>query len=300
MIERGDGMPELNQQFQLPDGRQLGYDERGPSNGRPLFYFHGSPSSRLESHLYVSEEMLQSLGVRLIVADRPGIGLSTFQPDRRLLDWPADVRALADHLQIERFSILAYSLGGPYGAACAYTIPQRLNRVGIVSGAAMFTEPELIKNINEGTRRFLVMPRERPLVSRLFLGTMLGVMPRLAPRQFVAGATSVLAAADRDMVASDPEFQKGFVRMVREATRQGLRGAFHESLLTVTEPGFRLQEIRMPVLLWHGEADQNIPVEMARAMASIVPQCEARFYPDEGHLSLFKKQAEEILRVLAH
>jgi hypothetical protein len=35
-------------------------------------------------------------------------------------------------------------------------------------------------------------------------------------------------------------------------------------------------------------------------MASIVPQCEARFYPDEGHLSLFKKHAEEILRVLAH
>jgi pimeloyl-ACP methyl ester carboxylesterase len=125
-------------------------------------------------------------------------------------------------------------------------------------------------------------------------------MPRLAPRQFAAGATSVLAAADRDMVASDPEFQQGFVRMVREATRQGMRGAFHESLLTVTEPGFRLQEIRMPVLLWHGEADQNIPVEMARAMASIVPQCEARFYPDEGHLSLFKKHTEEILRVLAH
>ena len=291
-------MPELNQQVQLPDGRQLGYDERGPSNGRPLFYFHGSPSSRLESYLYLSEELLQSLGVRLIVADRPGIGLSDFQPDRRLLDWPADVHALADHLQIERFSILAYSLGGPYGAACAYALPQRLNRVGIVSGAAMFTEPELIKNINEGTRRFLVMPRERPLVSRLFLGTMLGVMPRLAPRQFVAGATAVLAAVDRDMVASDPEFQQGFVRMVREATRQGMRGAFHESLLTVTEPGFRLQEIQMPVLLWHGEADQNIPVEMARAMASIVPQCEARFYPDEGHLSLFKKHAEEILRAL--
>jgi pimeloyl-ACP methyl ester carboxylesterase len=86
--------------------------------------------------------------------------------------------------------------------------------------------------------------------------------------------------------------------MVREATRQGMRGAFHESLLTVTEPGFLLQEIQMPVLLWHGEADQNIPVEMARAMASIVPQCEARFYPDEGHLSLFKKHAEEILRAL--
>jgi pimeloyl-ACP methyl ester carboxylesterase len=293
-------MPKLNQQVPLPDGRQLGYDDRGPSNGRPLFYFHGSPSSRLESYLYVSEELLQSLDARLIVADRPGIGLSDFQPDRRLLDWPRDVRALADHLGIERFSILAYSLGGPYGAACAYALPERLNRVGIVSGAALFTEPELMKNINEGTRRFLLMPRERPLLSRLFLGMMLGIMPRLAPKQFVAGAASVLPAPDRDIVASGPEFRNGFIRMVREATRQGTRGASHESLLTVTEPGFRLQEIRLPVLLWHGEADRNIPVEMARTMASALPECTADFYPDEGHLSLFKKHAEEIVRALIH
>jgi pimeloyl-ACP methyl ester carboxylesterase len=79
---------------------------------------------------------------------------------------------------------------------------------------------------------------------------------------------------------------------------QGTGGAFHESLLTVTNWGFRLQDINIPVLLWHGEADQNIPVEMARFAARAIPQCEATFYPDEGHLSLFKKQAEEILRAL--
>ena len=86
--------------------------------------------------------------------------------------------------------------------------------------------------------------------------------------------------------------------MVREAMRQGTRGAFHESLLTVTDCRFRLQDIHMPVSLWHGEADQNIPVEMARFAAAALPQCEAKFYPEEGHLSLFKKQAEEILRAL--
>ena len=106
-------MSELNQQMQLPDGRRLGYDERGPSNGKPLFYFHGSPSSRVESTLYVSEDLLQSLNVRLIAVDRPGMGLSDFQPNRRILDCSQDVVALADHLNIERFAILAYSLGGP-------------------------------------------------------------------------------------------------------------------------------------------------------------------------------------------
>lgn len=291
-------MSKRNQKFQLPDGRMLGYDERGPADGKPLFYFHGSPSSRVESMMYISDELLKSLDVRLIAADRPGLGLSDSQPNRRILDFPKDILALADHLNIKRFSVLAYSLGGPYGLACAFAIPERLSKVGIVSGAAMFTEPELMKNINEGTRKFLTMPRESPFASRLFLGMMMGLMPRLAPRQFIAGAASVLPASDRQIVDSDPEFRQGFIRMVREATRQGTRGAFHESLLSVTEYGFRLQEIQAPVMLWHGEVDQNIPVEMARYVESAIPKCDAKFHPEEGHLSLFKKYAEEIIRAL--
>jgi pimeloyl-ACP methyl ester carboxylesterase len=291
-------MSKLNQQFQLPDGRRLGYDERGASDGKPLFYFHGSPSARVESNLYVNEELLQSLNIRMIAVDRPGMGLSDFQPHRRMLDFPNDILAIANHLNIERFSILAYSLGGPYGLALAFAIPQHLDKVGIVSGGAVYTEPELMKNINDGTRRFLNMPRENPLASRLFLGMMLGVMPRVAPNQFVAGAVSVLPKPDRVLVKTRPVFQNGFIRMVREAMRQGVRGAYHETLLTITDWGFRLEDIQIPILLWHGEDDKNIPVEMARYAASVIPKCEAKFYPNEGHLSLFKKHAEEILCAL--
>lgn len=293
-------MPKLNQQFQLPDGRKLGYDEYGVPNGKPIFYFHGSPSSRLECALYVNEELLQRLNVRLIAADRPGMGLSDPQPNLRMTDWAQDVVALADHLQIERFAILAYSLGGPYGLACAFEIPQRLTKVGILSGAALFTEPDLVKNVNEGTRKFLTLPREKPWLARLFMWTALSVMPRIAPKRFVAQANTLLPAPDRTIVIDDPDFQKGFIKMVREATRQGIGGAFHESLLTVTDWGFRLQDINAPVLLWHGEADQNIPVEMARFAATVIPKCEAKFHPAEGHLSLFKKHAEEIIRALAN
>lgn len=291
-------MTKLNQQYQLPDGRKLGYGEYGAPDGVPIFYLHGSPSSRVEFSLFGDDALAKSLNVRLVAVDRPGMGLSDFQPNRRLLDFPRDLLALADHLNIERFSILAYSLGGIHGLACAYAIPERLTKVGIVSGAAMFTQPELMTNINAGTRKFLTMPREKPLLSRLFLWMMLGVMPRVAPKQFIAGAASVLPEADRAVV-SDPEVQKGFLNAIREAMRQGTRGAFHESLLSVTDYGFRLQEIQMPIHLWHGEQDQNVPVAMARFVESAVPKCEAGFYPDEGHLSLFKKRAATFMLRLA-
>lgn len=293
-------MPNLDQQFQLPNGRNLGYDEHGSSIGKPLFYFHGSPSSRVESRLYVNEELLQSLNVHLIAVDRPGMGLSDFQHNRRILDWSQDVVALANHLNIDQFSILAYSLGGPYGLACAFSIPQRLHKVGIVSGAALFTDPELVKNINEGTRRFLTMPREKPMLSRLFLWMMLSFMPRVAPNRFIAQANSLLPEPDRPIVANDPAFQMGFLHMLQEAMKRGTRGAHYESLLSITDWGFRLQEIKIPIQIWHGDADQNIPVEMARFAAKAIPNCEAKIHPNEGHLSLFKKHVEEIIRKLVN
>lgn len=288
----------MDQQLSLLDGRRLGYDERGPSDGRPVFYFHGSPSSRLESRLYVSDELLDTLQVRLVSVDRPGIGLSDFQPGRRLLDWPVDILALAHHLKVERFAILAYSLGGPYGVACAYAIPERLTKAGVVSGAALFTIPELVQNINEGTRRFLSLPREKPWLSHLFLGLMLGAISRFAPGMLIRNASALLPRPDKELIAQDPALQQGFIRSVRAAMQQGTRGAHHDSLLTVTDPGFRLEDIRVPILLWHGELDQNIPIAMARHMAKSIPGCTATYYPGEGHLSLFKKHAAEIVQSL--
>lgn len=293
-------MPKLDQQLKLPDGRRLGFDEHGPTNGKPLFYFHGSPSSRIEASLYIDENLLERLNVRLIAVDRPGLGLSDFQPNRQMLGWAKDVTSLADHLKLERFSILAYSLGGPYGLACAYAIPDRLDKVGIVSGAALFTESELLMSVNEGTRQFLTMPKEKPWLSRLFLWMMLRLMPRIAPKRFMAQANSLLPAPDYAIIDSSLEFQKGFIKMLHEAMKQGVSGAHHESLLTVTDWGFRIHDIKIPVYIWHGEMDKNIPVEMARFAAKAISNSIAKFFTDEGHLSLFKKNAEEIIKTLVN
>src|SRR5438132_13833586 len=64
-------------------------------------------------------------GVRLIAADRPGMGGSDHQPGRTVLDWPADVRVLADHLGLDRFAVLGYSGGVPFAAATAYRLADR-------------------------------------------------------------------------------------------------------------------------------------------------------------------------------
>jgi len=113
-----------NKTIHLHDGRTLGYAEYGRADGKALFYFHGHPGARLEAR-FLAEQAAQT-GIRLIGVDRPGMGQSSFQTGRRLLDWPDDVAELADSLQLDRFAVVGFSGGGPYALACAYKISHRL------------------------------------------------------------------------------------------------------------------------------------------------------------------------------
>ena len=68
----------------LEDGRTLGYADYGDPDGFPIFYFHGGQESRLSSGFM--DSTATALNLRIIAPDRPGIGLSTFQENRALLE----------------------------------------------------------------------------------------------------------------------------------------------------------------------------------------------------------------------
>jgi len=118
--------------MQLPDGRTLGYASYGSGDGKHLFYGHGYPGARVEAAGLAT--YAAQAGLRLIAIDQPGMGRSGFQLGRRLLDWPADVMAVAGHLSIDRFAVLGVSGGGPYALACASQIPDRLTACGVACG----------------------------------------------------------------------------------------------------------------------------------------------------------------------
>jgi pimeloyl-ACP methyl ester carboxylesterase len=118
--------------LRLKDGRMLGYAEYGDPSGTPVFAFHGFPGSRITFR--IADDAARRRGVRIIAPDRPGMGLSTFQPGRNLLDWPQDVGELADALGIDRFAVAGVSGGGPYVAACAFALRARVTVAAIISG----------------------------------------------------------------------------------------------------------------------------------------------------------------------
>lgn len=282
----------LNQTIVLDDGRVLGFAEYGDPEGRPIFYFHGSPSCRLDWSWFGDEAWALSHGVRFIAIDRPGVGLSDYQPDRRLVGWPDDVAELADALGFETFGVWGLSAGGPYAVACAWKLARRLTAASVVSGFGPFSElPGIYDQIYPSSRRFWRLARDRPFLSRLSLQIARGGMA-LFPGRVLAAMASELPACDRPYLLDD---KARLVAILRESLRDGTRGGQYDAWLVQQPWGFRLEDVTARVQIWQGESDLSTPVEMARYMAERIPNCEARLIESEGHLSLVSKYRDEIL-----
>lgn len=234
-------------------------------------------------------------GVRLIAADRPGIGGSDLQPDRRLLDWPADVVHLANHLGLARFTVVGVSGGGPYAAACAYSIAERLDAVGIVSGVAPLEDSLLVDGMLWPNRVLLDIAHRAPWLIRRSLpaAAILG----LAPRHAIGLFARVLGSPDRDVLAR-PEVGDAIARSLAESLRQGTRGHADELLILTRPWGFRLEEVSCDVYLWHGERDRVVPPSHGRRLCEGLPRAHCDVRAREGHFSLVIDYAADIFRAL--
>jgi pimeloyl-ACP methyl ester carboxylesterase len=269
----------------LRDGRTLGWSEYGDPGGRPVFYFHGWPASRK------SGLQLDGLGkrfrLRIISPDRPGIGLSTYRRNRTLLDFPSDIQALCVRFKIKRFSMIGASGGAPYVYAVAYKLPEMTDRAIVVAGLgplAHLAELRVLPRVQ--TVFFRLSGRLAPLVPVfVFLHRALAI--RLPA---VYGQVTYRAHSDEDRKA----FRKQDVRImidgtIREAYRQGTRQAAHDWKLYLSPWGFDLSDIRVPIHLYHGDRDRQVPYAVAKETAALSPRFTLETVRGYGHYLLLTR-----------
>jgi pimeloyl-ACP methyl ester carboxylesterase len=270
----------------------MGYAEFGEAGGQPLVLCHGFPSSRLVGAIVDADA--HALGIRVIAPDRPGHGLSDFKRLRRTAHWVADVTSLADALGLDRFAVLGVSTGGPYAAACAALLPQRVVAAGIASGWA---PPNAPKSKPGARLPFLpALGRRVRLLRRFSLSRM---ARRLAKNgsKVMDKATAAASPADRAALA-DAALRGALLEDMREALRQGARGPARDARVVNRRWGFKLEEIGVPVWLWHGHEDRNVPPALARFVSERIPGSRTTFYRADGHISTFVGHVGEILGTL--
>lgn len=270
----------------------LAFSQYGDPKGKPLFYFHGWPASRLSAEIY--DKLAKKLHIRIISPDRPGFGLSDYQENRTLLNWPDDVVALASHLKIKKFAVIGVSGGGPYAVVCAYKIPERLTRAGIVVGLGPILGPQSVEGILWIAKIGWLTFGRYPLIRRIsaasqYLNYRYGLF--LGINRFTWGK------ADRYMF-DNSGLTKRLNDTIREGFRQGYKGPELDLKLYCTDWGFDLKKIRTKTYLWYGEKDQNASLAMGKYYAWQIPGSKLTIYPNEGHLIAIT-HAEQILRTLS-
>ena len=275
------------------DGRSLAYAEYGTTRGKPVFFFHGMPGSRL---FRPYDEITAGLGVRLICVDRPGYGGSTFQPGRHILDWSGDIAGLANSLEIKKFSVAGHSGGGPYVAACAFALPERVTAAAILSGAGPVETPGAAEGMSAVNRFGFKAGRYLPWTLWKLLVWL------IYHRRCADPAAAMDKDSDHRPQADDEQFRLPEVRQAclaseEEAFRQGLRGLAWDARLLTRPWEFPLEGIHVPVYIWQGSMDDQATVPMARYLTGKIPRSRLILCEGEAHLLLFPHW-EEILKQL--
>lgn len=279
----------------LPDGRRLAVSIFGDAAGRPVFYQHGLPGSRLEAALVADEAA--RCGVRLVAVDRPGYGSSDARPGRRLGDVAADLAAVADELGIGRFALLGVSGGGLFALAAAARLPERISALGLVCALGPLVVPELMRVLHLPARLCFGLMQSCPRLARPFFRFVVCPLLAARPAWTLGLLAPVMPSADR-AVWRQPEVRDRLTAAIAEAFRQGGEGVVQDLRLLSGPLGFSPAAVRMPVRIWHGGDDRTVPVAHGRWYAARLPTAVLEEVFGEGHFSLPVRRGGRILEDL--
>jgi pimeloyl-ACP methyl ester carboxylesterase len=305
---------EVTNYVQLPGDRVLAYEVCGDPHGAPVFLLHGTPGSR--SGPRPRGIHLDLMGIRLITYDRPGYGESDRVEGRQVVDAADDVMALAEELGIERFAVLGRSGGAPHALACAARLTDHVTcAAALVSLAPRDAEglDWFDGMVESNVREYRTACRasdggaggdesNRLLTSMLCRNT--SNLMTSASSFLQSVLASVMPDTDRRVI-SDPGIRASIVETYRYAVGSAknlesphgtshapttvngagrlLLGWLDDTLAFCRDWGFGPDEIKVPVLLWHGREDVFSPVSHSEWLAERIPDATLVVEPGAAH-----------------
>ncbi len=270
------------ERMQLPDGRVFEYSAAGDPGRELLVFCVGTPSAVVDFP-YVAEAAA-ARGLRSVICSRPGYGGSTRNEGRTVADAAADTAALADHLGADRFLVAGWSGGGSTALACAALFPDRARAAVTMAGTAppveagevwtAWFQPAQVDEIRALTTK---PPAElAPEYEQAAKGfaTLTGEHLTLSENQ---------SAADKAALIEVPEVAEWLAQSIKSAVSSGIWGWLDDDLAWAKSWGFEMADIRVPVIVRHGDEDGFVSIEQGRWLAAHIPGARLDEMPSGGH-----------------
>jgi pimeloyl-ACP methyl ester carboxylesterase len=267
--------------IELPDGRTLAYADRGPADGMPLVFHHGTPGSRSGHH--PDPGVYEDAGVRVVAYDRAGYGLSDRLEGRDVAAVASDISALADELDFERFAMMGVSGGGPHALACAALLGDRVTRaVVMVTPAPNEDDFDFLAGMTQSNISEFDAALAGPEAIAAYLAPYVETL-KTQPEAVIDELAAELPPPDQATIAR-PEVREILVSNWQEATRQGPAGWMDDDLAFTRPWGFELVDVSIEVRIWQGELDVLAPQAHGRRVAGRLPNATFELVEGKGHL----------------
>lgn len=274
--------PRLSDQTLVLDGHRVGYAEYGPADGQPVLFMHNWSGSRLQ--VPVDTDCLHAQGIRLIVPDQPGYGLTAPLPHQASKDglapWPKLIEQLADALGLAQFAILGYCTGAIQALACAKAMPRRVTRVKLISPFAPMRHLADMASLQASGRLMHNQPGKQPNV-KLPLLHLWQAHVRHQPGQCRDHFLIDLALRDHAITATaaqQAQHTRSFIEAIHQSDETPLNG-----LRLIPSDWSCLLDVRQPVTIWHGDEDRTVPPSHCQRLVHTLPNAKLRHVPGAGH-----------------
>jgi pimeloyl-ACP methyl ester carboxylesterase len=271
----------------------------GPEDARDLLIFHvGTPSAATRWDGLIAAA--SAAGMRVAVYSRGGYGSSPRQPGRTIADEARITSALADRLGVDRFFVLGNSGGGPPALAAAALLPDRVRACVVAAGLAprfevgpawdSFVPEDAVAEwdaLAKGPTPAMIEEYEQAV----------GMMARMTARRLRA----VGGQPDARAIAFDHahEFIPALVRSMRRSVARGFAGYLDDNVAQARDWGFRVRDIRVPVVIRHGALDRLVNVRHGQWLAANIPGARGVFLDDAGHGSIALPWSDVIADLVA-
>lgn len=251
------------QALTLPSGRVVHYTDTGEAGGRTVLFIGGTgTSARAAGMTDFLKTLRQQLKLRFITVERNGFGDTAFKPDWGFADYAGEVRAVLDHLAVKRFAGVAISGGGPYMAAVAGAMPDRVISVHMLATAATAAGSARCKVSLEQAAAGIKSSVQNPQSWWAF--------PANSPTFRIPGF-------------SDRAYEEG-VRTFFIRGQMGDSTPEAAEMLRYCGPAPDVSKVTAPVHIYQGGADPLVKIDQAEYWRSHYPNVAAfRVFPGEAH-----------------
>jgi pimeloyl-ACP methyl ester carboxylesterase len=269
----------------------MNYQTYGDADGRPVFYFHGTPGAPAEAAWLAAAA--QTNGLRLLALERDSLD-RCLQGEAYVTELAAAVARLAGEQPVH---LLGFSIGASLALRVAAQLPTPAAGVWLVSAAAPLEWPASWQGMGAGRYTF-AMAQKFPRLFRL-VAAYQGWLARHCTGVLLGTLFQGARGADAALLAQAAPREQ-LLRVQQQCFAAGA-GAYLRDVRAYVEPWAAcLPRVRAPLQLWHGDQDNWAPVTMAQGLLDqFGAQVQVHWLAGRSHYSCLIDAAQPLCEQLA-